>query len=283
MKYSFLLIALFVGVQLQAQRVVDKVIIKMKSEITFPENFNPGGAGGGPDGGGGGMQMPRDVEVNTTVYHKGEQTKLETASDFGNNMTFIDRQNKKTTTLMEMMGKKMGFYSTDADQEAMQKRMDSSRNARRDSLEKMGLSFAKPAEPEITYTEETRTIAGMKCKKAIIKTKGRDNAVTETMVWYSPDFKLADGVSLTGGSGGGGMRAMGMSPQGMDKINGFPMEYEITRQNGMKMHMVVTKVQLDPEIADKTFEIPKGYDIKPMSEAGGPGGNRMMFRQGGGQ
>jgi hypothetical protein len=59
------------------------------------------------------------------------------------------------------------------------------------------------------------------------------------------------------------------------------MEYEIVRQNGMRVHMVVTKVQLDAEIADKTFEIPKGYDIKPISEMGGPGGGGR-FRMGGG-
>jgi hypothetical protein len=77
------------------------------------------------------------------------------------------------------------------------------------------------------------------------------------------------------------MRMMGMAPQGMDKLNGFPMEYEFSRQNGMKVHMVVTKVQLDAEIDDKTFVIPKGYDIKPMSEMGGPNGGGMRFRIGG--
>ena len=77
----------------------------------------------------------------------------------------------------------------------------------------------------------------------------------------------------------GGMSMMSVS--GMEKLNGFPMEYETTRQNGMKISMVVTKVQLDADIDDKTFEIPKGYDIKPMSEMGGQReGMRMMFRGG---
>lgn len=267
--------------QVQAQKVVDKAIIKMKVETTFPENFNPGG--GGPDGGGGNFQMPRDIEVNSTVWYKGNFTKMESQSDFGTNQTIIDRDAKKTTVLMEMMGRKMGFYSTEADQEAMQKRMDSARIARRDSLEKLGLNFARN-EPEITIGNETKTIAGFNCKKAIIKTKNQNGQVSETVVWFTPDFKMGEGYTLNGGGGGGGMmRMMGMTPQGMDKINGFPMEYEITRQNGMKVHMVVTKVQLDAEIADKTFEIPKGYDIKPMSEMGGPGGGGgMRFRMGGG-
>jgi outer membrane lipoprotein-sorting protein len=67
---------------------------------------------------------------------------------------------------------------------------------------------------------------------------------------------------------------------GMDQVNGFPMEYEMQRPNGMKIHMTVTKVQLDAAIDDKTFEIPKGYDIKPMSEMGGPGGGGRIFRMG---
>lgn len=276
MKLVLTLIATTFALALQAQKVVDKAIIKMKTEIVFPENFNPGGGpGGGPDGGNV-MQMPRDMESNSTIWYKGDMTKMENSSDFGTQQVYIDRKEKKTTTLMEMMGRKMGFYSTDADAEAMQKRMDSARNARRDSLEKLGLSFARN-EPEITYTEETKTIAGMKCKKAIIKTKGQNNQVNETIVWYSPDFKMAEGFTA---SGGGGRMMMSMNPAGMDKLNGFPMEYEFTRQNGMKVHMQVTKVQLDAEIDDKTFIIPKGYDIKPMSEMGGPGGG-MRFRMGG--
>lgn len=276
MKYILAFFAFVVALQLQAQKVVDKAIIKMKTEIVFPENFNPGGAGGGPDGNQ--VQMPRDMENNSTVWYKGDMTKMENSSDFGTQQVFVDRKNKKTTTLMEMMGRKMGFYSTDADNEAMQKRMDSVRNSRRDSLEKMGLSFARN-EPEISYVDESKKIAGLTCKKAIVKTKGQNGVVNETTVWYCPDFMLGEGYSM-GGSGGGQMRMMGMTPQGMDKIKGFPMEYEFSRQNGMKVHMVVTNVKLDAEIDDKTFEIPKGYDIKPMSEMQGPGGG-MRFRMGG--
>lgn len=279
MKYLFTMCALAFAMQLQAQKVVDKAIIKMKTETTLPENFNPGGGDGG---GGGGFQMPREIEASTTVWYKGKFTKMENQSDFGTSQTIIDRDAKKTTTLMEAMGRKMGWYSTEADQEAMEKRMDSARAVRRDSLEKLGLSFARN-EPEVTVGTETKTIAGFTCKKAIIKTKGQNGQVSETVVWFTPDFKMGEGYTLNSNSGGGGMmRMMGMTPQGLDKIQGFPMEYEIVRQNGMRIHMVVTKVQLDADIADKTFEIPKGYDIKPISEMGGPGGGGNRFRMGGG-
>jgi len=68
---------------------------------------------------------------------------------------------------------------------------------------------------------------------------------------------------------------------GQDHIEVFPKEYQIERNNGMKMHMTVTKVQLDAVIEDKVFEIPKGYDIKPMSEMQG-GDGRMIMRMGNG-
>jgi hypothetical protein len=247
--------------------------------MVFPENPNATAGGDGP-GGGGGMMGMRDMEITTNVFFKGDNTKMESVTDFGTSYTFMDRKTKRTTTLMEAMGRKQGFYSTEEDAANMQKRADSMRAVRRDSLEKMGLSFAPPAEPEITYTEETKKIAGMNCKKAIIKTKDRQGVVNEQAVWYSPDFVMAEGFTMTSQGGG---RMMGFNPAGMDKIKGFPMEYEVTRQNGMKIHMTVTKIQLDANIDDKTFEIPKGYDIKPASEMQNMfGGGRGGFRMGGG-
>lgn len=276
MKQIIAILALFTAFQAQAQKVVNKAIVTMKTEMEFPEQTQQVGG----DDGGNFRMMPRDMELTSTIFFKEDQTKVETSSDFGKNYTFIDRKAKKTTTLMEVMGRKQGFWSSDEDQANMQKRMDSIRAARADSLKQLGITFAPPSEPEITYTEEKKKIAGYECKKAIIKTKSQRGELNETAVWYTPEFKMADGFSLTT-QGGGGMRMMGFNPAGIEKINGFPMEYEIVRQNGMRVHMTVTKVQLDPNIDDKTFEIPKGYDIKPMSEMQGPGGG-MRIRMGGG-
>jgi Domain of unknown function (DUF4412) len=222
-------------------------------------------------GGAGGM------EANTTVYYREDMTKVESTSDFGNNIIITDKKNKKTTTLTEAMGRKFGFYSTEEDDKAMRSRMDSARNARRDSLEKAGIPISKPAKPEVEYTNETKKIAGYTCKKAILKSKNQRGEVNSTIVWYCPEFKMADGFSFGGGTGRGMMSMAGVN--GLDQIEGFPMEYQMERNNGMKMHMTVTKVQLDPVIEDKTFEIPKGYDIKPMKDMQG-GDGRMMMRIG---
>ena len=268
MKKIFFALFILVSASASAQKVVDKAIVKIQTNITFPEANQT--AGDGQER----QSWMRDMEINATVYFKGDNSKIESATDFGTTLMYMDRKAHKNTTLMEMMGKKTGFYTIDGDNS----KADSLRNLRRDSLQKMGITFAS-SEPVITYTEETKKIAGLACKKAIIKTKGRNNEVTESAVWYCPDFKMAPGFATSAG-GGGPMRSMQGGMQGIDKINGFPMEYEMVRQNGMKMTMLVTKVQLDANIDDKMFEIPKGYDIKPMAEFQQQGGR--MFGRGGG-
>jgi hypothetical protein len=276
---------LLTGSAIAQPRVVKSAIVKMQTEITFPENFGGPGGGGPPGGGDGGgntviMGGPGGMEANSTLYYTVDRSKLESTSDFGNNIVISDRKEKKTTTLIEAMGKKTGFYSTEEDEAAMRNRMDSARNARRDSLQKMGLPIAAPAKPEIVYTEETKKIAGYTCKKALIRTKDRQGTVNESTVWYCPEFKMGEGFSFGGGRGGfmGGPMMGGMN--GLENIDGFPMEYSMSRNNGMKMHMTVSKVQLDAAIDDKTFEVPKGFELKSMKDMQGRDG-RMMIRIGG--
>jgi hypothetical protein len=282
--YLTIAILLLTGWASAQPRVVKSAIVKMQTEITFPENFGGPGGGGPPGGGDGGnvviMGGPGGMESSSTLYYTPDRTKLESTSDFGNNIVISDRKEKKTTTLIEAMGKKTGFYSTEEDEAAMRNRMDSARNARRDSLQKLGLPIAAPSTPEILYSEETKQIAGYTCKKAVIRTKDRQGAVNESTVWYCPEFKMGEGFSFGGGRGGmmGGPMMGGLN--GLDKIEGFPMEYSMSRSNGMKMHMTVTKVQLDAAIDDKTFEVPKGYELKSMKDMQGRDG-RMMFRIGG--
>jgi hypothetical protein len=56
------------------------------------------------------------------------------------------------------------------------------------------------------------------------------------------------------------------------------MEYEIVRGNGFKLHMTVLSVKVDATIEDKVFDVPKGFDIKPMGSMQGRDGMRMIFR-----
>ncbi len=283
MKKILALVAFFGFSTAMAQpKMVEKAIIKTKTEVTFPENFAPPGGDGGP--GGGGFSMPRDIETNTTTYYTPNFMKTDNLSDFGHNVVIVDRVNKKTTTLIEAMGRKTGFYSTDADAEAQRAKQDSIRNARRDSLAALGITF-RDNKPELIYSEETKKIAGYTCKKVTIKSTGQNGQVSESVVWYNPEFKISPKSAAPnasaggfGGPGGGGPGMMSAGVPGMNLIEGFPMEYEITRGNGFKVHMTVQKVQLEPNIDDKEFEVPKGFDLKPQSAMENGGGFRMIMR-----
>ncbi|MFT3946646.1 MAG: hypothetical protein QM763_06695 [Agriterribacter sp.] len=267
-------VAVVVSAQAFAQQAAERLIVKSKTEITFPDNPNRRGGGDG-DGFGGG---PSGMESKNTVYFKGDFIKTQSQSDFGNNTVIIDRKNKRTTTLTEAMGKKSGFYITEEEQNKMrennQKRMDSVRAARGENAG--GQRNAQQSAPEIEYTSETKKIAGYNCKKAIIKTKNRQGEISETIVWYTTDIKRPEGYPVGGnntgggggfamsfrGSGGGGLGGF----SGLDKIDGFIMGYSMSRPNGFKMETQVTSIEVNPDIDDKVFEIPKGFDIKPASE-----------------
>lgn len=256
------------------QKTIERAIVQSKTEITFPQNINrntdnDNDAGFGAAGG---------MESSTTVYFKGDMIKTHSESDFGNTTVIIDKKNKKTTTLTEAMGRKTGFYTTAEDEAAMRQRMDSMRHERAQSAN----SQPGMGETEIVNSNETKKIAGYTCKKAILKTQTRQGTANKAIVWYTPDFKMAPGYPAGGnpaGSGFGrsmrGQRGAGFGMAGLDKIDGFVMGYEVKRPNGFEMNMQVTKIELDPVIEDKVFEIPKGYDIKPLKEMQG------QFRQGG--
>jgi outer membrane lipoprotein-sorting protein len=271
---------LSVGISTAQPKVIDRAIVKAKTEITFPDNFGNSTTITN-DNGGGSFTMPRDMETTSTMFYTPDFMKIESLSDFGNNIVITDRKNKKTTTLIEAMGRKTGFFSTDAEAEDQKARMDSIRNLRKDSLATLGITFSDN-KPELVYVDEVKKISGVECKKVIIKSRGQNGAITENTIWYDPQFKLATGStasSASGGFGGGrGMMSMGGGIAGLDQIEGFPMEYEMVRGNGFKLHMTVLSVKVDATIEDKVFEIPKGFEIKPMGSMPGREGLRVMFR-----
>lgn len=254
------------------QKIISQAIVKSKTEIVFPENTNRGSDGDGDGSGFGGG--PRTMESKTTIYFKGDLVKTYNETDFGNNTVIIDKKNKKTTTLIEAMGKKTGFYTTEEDEAEMRKnmerRMDSIRQARGQSAANQNNNT--PRDVEVTTTDETKKIAGYLCKKAIVKTKTRGET-NESIVWYTPDFKMTQGYPTgntgSGFGGGRGMRmggGLGNVSAITEKIDGFIMGYEISRPNGFKMTMEVTKAEPGADISDNTFDIPKGYEIKSAKD-----------------
>ena len=243
-----------------AQQVVNEAVIQMKTESS-----NPNADGGPPVSGDGEGRMTvriGDGEIKSKMYFKNGMTKIESDMGMGTNQVIIDSKEKKTTTLFEAMGRKMGFYSTDDDMQRMMAGADSGRQQR-----------IQQFNPEvfIEYLGETKKIAGMVCNKALLRYKDRRDQEVQQVVWYSPEFIMGEGFRIRD------VMRMANIP-GIQKLKGFPMEFELVRPNGAKVHFQVTKVDLTAKVDDKVFIIPKDYDIKPMSEMGRGGNGGFQFR-----
>jgi GLPGLI family protein len=251
--FLFVLAAFYTS---KAQQTINEAIIDINVNITFPESDAPPA----PEG----AQVMRfgDGEVKSKVFYKNGNMKMESDMGMGKSLMYYTVENKTTTTLMEVMGRKMGFYTNEEDMKKMQAA---------DTTQKSIQSF-KP-EVFVEYLSDSKKIAGITCYKAIIRYKNSKGEEKQQEVWYTPDFRMGEEFKLN--------TLMRSDIPGINKIKGFPMEMQLERQNGMKVHYLVSKVDTNTKVDDKTFVIPSGYDIKPQSEMMKGGNGRMQFRIGG--
>jgi hypothetical protein len=134
---------------------------------------------------------------------------------------------KDKVALMDMMGQKIALKQTKAE------------------LEKENENQPKGV---VTLTEETKEIAGYKCKKALV-TSEEDGVKTNYEVWFTDEL--------------GGKDANFDNPLYKD-INGVLMEFAMkTPQASMKF--VVTNVE-KKSIPSKDFEIPAEYKLTTKEE-----------------
>jgi len=269
-------------VVLHAQiKVVDHATVTTKTTIVSPEgaedNVPP------PPPGADGEQhvtfrFGGDGETKSVTTLKGDMVKTYTETDMSRTTVLRDNGKKVTTTLMEMMGNKTGFYATDEEQLQISKRMDSMMQSR---TQAGGNNFNanQAAGSTITYIEETKKIAGLTCKKALVITSRKNGTKDTSTVWYCPDFKL-QGVVSTGGLSGFGNFGRTTTVGGLSELAGFPMQYEMKMNRGRKMMVEVTKINIDKEVADKEFEIPKDFVVKPMKDMQNGNGNFQIRMDG---
>jgi hypothetical protein len=191
-------------------------------------------------------------ETNTVIYVKGAHIKSESKSETQHNIVIIDRDAKKTTQLYEQGGRKYGYFSVDTANHTPRVRTDSAGNP-----------LPRPR-TNIDYQDSSKVIAGLNCKKAVATTNFGGRTLT-TIIWYTKDLPLKQPLPT------GGRFNMG----GMSQLDGFPVAYTITLPNGAVMQYQISKVDQNANINDNTFDIPKGYDLKPESE-------RPQFQPGGG-
>ena len=277
--FSFLMCVATIAVA--QPKIISQAIISTTTNVIAPEEDDLQNVQN-QNQGGGGMAMFRnfgDGETKATTYLKNDMVKTVIKTDMGRTTIIRNNSAKLTTTLLEMMGNKNGFYITDDEQKAMAKRMDSMMPVRRKDSVQQQPRPATPNPAEVSYTNDTKKIAGYTCKRAYVITTKFLGVKDTVAVWYTPEIKLQNIVSTGGLSGFGNMGTV----NGLDKIDGFVMGYEMNMRRNRHMIVEVTKVDIGKEIADKEFDIPKDFVVKPMKEMQGlpgmgGGGNIQIIR-----
>ncbi|HEX8515901.1 MAG TPA: GLPGLI family protein [Bacteroidia bacterium] len=158
-------------------------------------------------------------------YIKGDKRRTDLNMAIQSTSAIIDSKTKDVVTLMDIMGQKYLIRMTEADLKKEEE---------------------KNPVTGIKYSDETKTIAGYKCKKAeaSMKVNGKDETAT---VWYTEEIPTSEVKSVYKG------------------LKGFPMEYMLN-QSGIKMTFTAKSVSKET-VPDTKFEIPKeGYTETTMED-----------------
>ena len=205
LKAAIAIAVVFVGANLNAQSFEGKMTMKIEYE-EVPEEYESY------------MSMfPKE----SRLYVKGKKTRIEQNTMGGTNTTIMDSETGKGFMVMNAMGQKAAY-----ELESGVEKKDTSKL------------------PTVTYKEETKEIAGYKCKKAELKYDGEEEPMT---IWYTEEIT---GVYNPQYSGIG--------------IKGSVLEYTVAA-NGMVMTMTVSEIKKE-KVSDDKFTVPEGYEVKPYSE-----------------
>jgi len=154
---------------------------------------------------------------NKTIYVKGNMSRAEMVSALFSSATIHDSKTGSSVVLKEVSGQKLLIRMTAENWAENNKRYE-------------GITF--------TNTNETKTIAGYNCIKAVAKLPDGTNFT----VYYTPDIV----------------------PENKEydyqfkNLNGLPLEYELV-QGKLTIKYTVSKINMNPVPASK-FDIPKtGY------------------------
>ena len=286
MKFLFVSLFFFLSLLSTAQsKYYDLAVISTTTNVISPEEEDVQNLQNNQESSRGGMNFRNmlDGETKFVTYLKNDLIKTVIKSEMGRSTIYRDNLNKSTTSIMEMMGSKNGFFVTDDEQGLIQKERDSMMAERRkkDTTSRRYIeNDKKNYTTEISYTNESKKIASYDCKKAFVITSKLLGIKDTAIIWYTTELKFKNLLS-TGNFNilPGMMGSMSPTLYGLDKIDGFVMRYELNMRRNKRMEVEVTKVELDKVIDDKEFNIPTNIEIKPMSEMqnmfGGGRGNYM--------
>ena len=167
--------------------------------------------------------------ATSTVYLKGNKSRVEMVSSLGKQSTIIDAASNTIVVLKEYGEQKYMIQMTP----------DNWRDANR-----------KYESVLFSNTDETKTVLGYKCNKAV----GKLTDGTTFTVWYTPDL-VPENKDFQYANRG---------------LPGLAMEYESSIGN-LKVMYTVSKISFDPVPASK-FDLPKpgsGYRLLTYEESKG--------------
>lgn len=162
--------------------------------------------------------------ATTTVYLKGSKSRTDMVNALGNETNIQDSKTGNAVILKEYSGQKLMITLTKENWEEKNKAYN---------------------DIKFEFTNETKTIAGYVCKKAIA-TMANGKSFT---VYYSPDIIVANKDYNTT----------------FKNLPGLPMEYEI-ETGKLKIKYTLSKISFDPVLISK-FDFPKtGYRVMTYEE-----------------
>ncbi|MCG8309576.1 MAG: hypothetical protein MI975_19425 [Cytophagales bacterium] len=158
-------------------------------------------------------EMESMLPKEMIIHIKGSKSRLEQNQMMGKTIVISDMDRKNGFMEMEMGGQKIriNISTEEFDKDANQM-------------------------PNIEYLEETKTIAGYPCKKAIMKDKTGQLSMT---VYYTEKISNKAQREFVG-------------------LKGFPLQYSVTQQN-IKMGITASVVS-EESVSDAIFDKSDGYE-----------------------
>lgn len=175
------------------------------------------------------MEMAISMMQGSTLdlYFSGDKTRSEMS--MGSMMKMVTVTDAKTEDMLMLMSGMMGNMAI------------------KSNLKDLEEEQTEMPEYEVELTNETKTIEGYLCKKALVS----DDEGNEMIFWITDEIEISKkGQSYLN-----------------DKVPGFPMEFELN-QGEMVMSMLVTALDKKLKDAKNLFEmtIPEGYKEMTMEE-----------------